>query len=81
VLVLHTYELSLQYSCGIVLVFWFWWEIVFGVTYILSVQFSCVVVSFWLWWEIVLKMEHLLISYEQFLRKNSYWVGYFIMIH
>ena len=32
-------------SCGVVLVFWFWWEIVFGVTYVLSVQYSCAVVS------------------------------------
>jgi hypothetical protein len=27
----------IQYSCGVVLVFWFWREIVFGVTYVLSV--------------------------------------------
>ncbi len=45
VLVLHTYILRVQYSCGIVLVFWFWQEIVFCVTYVLSVQYSCVVVS------------------------------------
>jgi hypothetical protein len=45
VLVLHTYALRVQYSCGVVLVFWFWWEIVFGVTYVLSEQYSCVVVS------------------------------------
>jgi hypothetical protein len=57
-LVLHTYILKVQYSCGIVLVFWFWREIVFGVTYVLSVQYSCAVVAFfWLWWEIVLKMR------------------------
>jgi hypothetical protein len=36
---LHTYVLRVQYSCGAVLVFWFWREIVFGVTYVLSVQF------------------------------------------
>jgi hypothetical protein len=42
-------------SCGVVLVFWFWREIVFGVTYVLSVQYSCAVVSvFRLWREIVL---------------------------
>ena len=30
-------------------------EIVFGVTYVISVQYSCAVVSvFWLWQEIVL---------------------------
>ncbi len=58
VLVIHTYILRVQYSCGVVLVFWFWWEIVFGVTYVLSIQYSCVVVSvFWLWWEIDLKMR------------------------
>ena len=55
---LCTYVLRVQYSCGVVLVFWFWWEIVFGVTYVLSVQYSCAVVSvFWLWQEIVLKMR------------------------
>jgi hypothetical protein len=50
-LVLHTpYALRVQYSCGVVLVFWFWREIVFGVTYVFSVQYSCAVVSvFWLW--------------------------------
>ncbi len=37
--------LEYKYSCGVVLVFWFWWEIVFGVTYVLSVQYSCAVVS------------------------------------
>ncbi len=38
--------------------FWFWREIVFGVTYVLSVQYSCAVVSlFWLGWEIILKMR------------------------
>ncbi len=53
-----TYVLSVQYSCGVVLVFWFWQEIVFGVTYLLSVQYSCAVVSvFWLWQEIILKMR------------------------
>jgi hypothetical protein len=37
VLVLHPYVLRVQYSCGIVLVFWFWWEIVFVVMYVISV--------------------------------------------
>ncbi len=47
---LHTHVLlRVQYSCGGVLVFWFWREIVFVVTHILSVQYSCAVVSvFWL---------------------------------
>ena len=40
VLVLHTYVLGVQYSCGFVLVFWFWWEIVFGVTYVLRAKKS-----------------------------------------
>jgi hypothetical protein len=35
VLVLHTYVLRVHYSCGVVLVFWFWGEIVFDVTYVL----------------------------------------------
>ncbi len=73
VLVLHTYVLGVQYSCGVMLVFWFWWEIVFGVTYVLRVQYRCAVVSdFWLWQEIDLKMRtHL---YKKIL------LGYFIMI-
>ena len=55
---LCTYILKVQCSCGVVLFFWFWWEIVFGVMYILSVQYSCAVVSdFWLWQEIELKMR------------------------
>ncbi len=46
---LHTRVLRVQYSCGVVLVFWLRREIVFGVTCILSVQYSCAVVSvFWL---------------------------------
>ena len=57
-MVLHTYVLRVQYSCGVALVFWFWQEIVFGVMYVLSVEYSCAVVSvFWLWPEIVLKMR------------------------
>ncbi len=34
----------LEYKTVVVLCFWFWRQIVFGVTYILSVQYSCVVV-------------------------------------
>ncbi len=42
----------LEYNTVVVLCqfFWFWWEIVFGVTYILSVQYSCAVVSVVLLW-------------------------------
>ena len=70
-MVLHTYVLTVQYSCGVVLVFWFWREIVFGVTYVLSVQYSGAVVSvFWLWLEIVLKMRNVS-------TKKSYWVSLF----
>jgi hypothetical protein len=46
--VLLTYVSRVQYSCGIVLVFWFWREIVFGITYVLSVQYTCAVVSVFL---------------------------------
>ncbi len=57
-MVLHTYVLRVQYSCDVVLVFWFWREIVLDVSYVLSVQYSCAIVSvFWLWREIVLKMR------------------------
>ena len=55
---LCTYVLRVQYSCGVVLVIWFWREIVFGVTYVLSVQYSCAVVSvFCLWRETDLIMR------------------------
>ncbi len=43
-----------EFSCSIrfFFFFWFWREIVVGVTYVLSVQYSCAVVSvFLLWWE------------------------------
>ncbi len=43
---LCTYVLRVQYSCGVVLVFWFWQEIVFGVTYVLSTIQLCGCVSF-----------------------------------
>jgi hypothetical protein len=34
--------------------FGFWWEIGFGVTYVLRLQYSCgVVLVFWFWQEIV----------------------------
>ena len=72
-MVLHTFVLRVQYSCDVVLVFWFWREIVFGITYILSVQYSCAVVSvIWLWWKIVLKMR------TRFYKKKI--LCYFIMI-
>jgi hypothetical protein len=45
-LVLHTtYVIRVPYSCGVVLVFWFWREIGVGVMFVLSVQYSCAVVS------------------------------------
>jgi hypothetical protein len=41
----------LEYHTVVVLFFfWFWREIVFGVTYVLSVQYSCAVVSVFLLW-------------------------------
>jgi hypothetical protein len=42
----------LEYHTVVVLCsfFWFWREIVFGVMYVLSVLYGCVVVSFFLLW-------------------------------
>ncbi len=56
---IHSLYISrVQNSCGVVLVFWFWWKTNFDITYVLSVQYTCAVVSvFWLWWEIVLWRE------------------------
>jgi hypothetical protein len=63
---------TIQLWCCVNL-FLIWREIVFGVTYILSVQYSCAVVSvFWLWSEIVFKMR------TRFY--NKILLGYFIMI-
>ncbi len=75
VLVLHTpYVLRVPYSCGVVLVFWFWWEIVFCVTYVFSVHYSCAVVSvFWLWREKVFKIR------TRFYKK-SYWVTFYDLL-
>jgi hypothetical protein len=79
--VLLIYISRVQYSCGVVLVFWFWWEIVFGITYILSVKYSCKVVSgFWLWREIMWRQEIVLKMRTPFdflwavSIKKSYWV-------
>jgi hypothetical protein len=80
-LVLLTYVSRVQYSCGVVVVFWFWREIGVGITYVLSVQYTCVVVSvFWLWGEIVLWLEIVLKMRTPFdfllavSTKKSYWV-------
>jgi hypothetical protein len=67
--------MHLEYNTVVVLcrVFWFWREIVFGVIFVLSVQYRCAVVSvFWLWWERVLKMR------THFYKKIL--LSYFIMI-
>ncbi len=72
VLVLHTYLLRVQYNCGVVLVFWSWWETVIDFMYVFSVQYSCGVVSvFWLWQKIVLKMR------IPFLQKNLIGLLYY----
>ncbi len=48
----YTLLMYLGYHTAVVLCwfFWFWREIVFGVTYVLSVQYSCAVVSVFLLW-------------------------------
>ncbi len=42
---IRMYYFTVQYSCGGVLVFWLQWKIFFSVLRILSVQYSCAVVS------------------------------------
>jgi hypothetical protein len=70
----------LEYNThNIVLVFWFWWDIVFAVTYymylVLSVQYSCAGVSVLLLWrEIVLKMRTPFNFLWAVSTKNAYWV-------
>ena len=78
---LHTYVLRVQYSCGVVLVFWFWQEIVVGVTYVLSVQYTCAVVSvIWLWREIVLWWEIALKMRTRFNKKNLIGLLYYDLL-
>ncbi len=57
-MVVHT-TIYLEYHTVVVLCyfFWFWREIVFGVTYVLSVHYSCAVVYFFV-------VAGKLISYE-----------------
>jgi hypothetical protein len=45
-LVLYEFSCSIQ----IFFFFWFWREMVFGVAYVLSVKYSCAVVSVFLLW-------------------------------
>ena len=71
---LCTYVLRVQYSCGVVLVFWFWWEIVFGVVYVLSVQYSCAVV--WLC-QLFGCGGNCSLNENTFLQKKSYWVIFY----
>ncbi len=72
-MVLHTYLLRVQYNCGVVLVFWSWWETVIDFTYVFSLQYSCGVVSvFGCGGKIVLKMR------TRFYKKIL--LDYFIMI-
>jgi hypothetical protein len=48
-------------SCAVVSVFWFWWEIVYGVTYVLRVQYRCGdVLVFWFWKEIIFGVTNVL---------------------
>ncbi len=72
-MVLNNYVLRVQYSCSVVLVFWFWREIVFGVTHVLSVQYSCAVVSVFL-----VVGGNSSQNENTFLQKKI--LGYFIMI-
>jgi hypothetical protein len=64
---------TVQYSCGFVLVFWFWREITFAVTYVLSVQFSCGVMSVFL-----VVAGYCSLSENMFLQKNL--IGILFMI-
>jgi hypothetical protein len=57
----HGLEEPFFQLCCCVSVFWFWWEISFGVTYVLRVQYSCgVVLFFWFWREIVFGFAYVL---------------------
>ena len=81
VLVLHTtYVLRVPYSCGVVLVFWFWWEIVFGVMYIHSVQYSCAVVFLENDYSVSLFLEKQLASQNIFLVKSEHSITKYLFL-
>ena len=69
-----------EFSCSIQIFFffWFWREIVFGVTYVLSVQYSCAVVSFLLLWResyLVYNVQFscAVVSVFWFMAGNRFW--------
>ncbi len=46
-------------SCAVMSIFWFWQEIVFGITFLLRVQYSCgIMCVFWFWREIVFAVTY-----------------------
>ncbi len=62
-------------SCAVVSVFQFWWEIGFGVTYVLRVQYSCgIVLVFWFWWEIVFGVTYVLIVQYSCAVVSVFWL-------
>ncbi len=71
-MVLHTHVLRIPYSCDVVLVFWFWREIVFDITYVLSVQYSCAVVSIF-----VVVSRNISRNENTFLQKNLIGLFYY----
>ncbi len=55
--------------------FWFWQEIVFGVTYVLRVQYSCgIVIVFWFWREIVFYVAYLLRVQYSYAVVSVFWL-------
>ncbi len=73
----HTY---LPYSCGVVLVFWFWRETVLGVTYVHSVQYSCAVVFLKNDYSVSLFLEKQLASQNIFLVKSELSITMYLFL-
>ncbi len=73
-LAVHGLEELFFQLCCCVSVFWFWWEISFGVTYVHRVQYSCGVrLVFWFWREIVLVL-HTYVVYNTVVRLCQFLV-------
>jgi hypothetical protein len=68
-------------SCAVVSVFWFWWEIGYGVTYVIWVQYSCgIVLVFWFWQEIIFGVTYLLSVQYSCAVVSVFWLWWEIVL-
>ncbi len=72
-------ELFFQLCCCVS--FWFWWEIGFGVTYVLRGPYSCgIVLVFWFWREIVFVVTYILRVQYSCAVLSVFWLWWEIVV-